>query len=271
MLRGPLVSGLITQLATNTDWGDLDVLLIDMPPGTGDIHITVGQNVQLSSAVVVTTPQRLSLIDVAKGIEVLSTFGVPTVSLVENMLYFNCEHGTRYEIFGPSIADHLTSQYGIPSAFGLPIEPEVAASATAGGMPLALLPPERQTPATRRVVQVYDDLAKAVLEETARVGVAADDLPVASFDPMAGFALREGDRMGTIAAKALRLECLCAECVDEVTRTVLVNPDQVSPTIEVVGIAPRGNYAVEVRWSDGHASLYSYRLLWDCISAQRDQ
>jgi DUF971 family protein len=265
VLRGPLVSGLITQLATNTAWGELDVLLIDMPPGTGDIHITVGQQVQLSSAVVVTTPQRLSLLDVAKGIEVLGTFGVPTVALVENMLYFDCAHGERYHIFGPSVADQLTAQYGIPRAFGLPIEPEIAASATVGGVPLAFLPPDRQTDASRRIVAIYDELAAAVLEETTRIGVAAENLPVASFDPTVGFALREGDRMGTIGAKVLRLRCLCAGCVDEITRTPLLDADSVSPSIEVTSVAPRGNYAVEVRWSDGHSSLYSYRLLWDCI------
>jgi DUF971 family protein len=223
--------------------------------------------VQLSSAVVVTTPQRLSLMDVAKGIEVLQTFGVPVVALVENMLYFDCDHGERYHIFGPSVADEVTMRHGIPTSFGLPIEPAVAA-ATAGGIPLALLPAEERSDRANDAVVVYDNLAAAVVAETARIGVAAGSLPTVSYDPTAGVAVRDGSRMGTVPAKALRCACLCAECVDEMTRAQRINPDLVSPSIEVLSVTPRGNYAVEVKWSDGHSSLYSYKLLWNRIAAE---
>ncbi len=90
-----MVSGVINQLANNTDWGELDVLVVDMPPGTGDISITMGQQVKVDGAVVVTTPQKLSLVDVVKGIKLLDTLNIPTLALVENMLYFDCDRGTR--------------------------------------------------------------------------------------------------------------------------------------------------------------------------------
>eukprot|EP00041_Stephanoeca_diplocostata_P021208 m.489360 g.489360 ORF g.489360 m.489360 type:complete len:355 (+) comp21765_c0_seq8:178-1242(+) len=165
-LRGPIVSGLVTQLATGTDWGSLDVLLVDMPPGTGDVHITLGQQVQMSAAIVVTTPQRLSLVDVVRGIDLLHTFHVPAIALVENMLYFECDHGTRYNIFGPSVAEAITAQYGIPHTFGLPIDAAVAAASNEQ-LPLPLC--DAQGDAVKQTLAVYEDMAHRLLREVVRV------------------------------------------------------------------------------------------------------
>jgi Mrp family chromosome partitioning ATPase/DUF971 family protein len=100
VMRGPLVSKVLNQLLLATDWGKLDYLIIDMPPGTGDIQITLTQSVQMSGAVVVTTPHRLALVDAAKGVAMFDQVNVPVLSIVENMAFFTCRHGEKYFPFG---------------------------------------------------------------------------------------------------------------------------------------------------------------------------
>ncbi|GAX24389.1 hypothetical protein FisN_4Lh521 [Fistulifera solaris] len=99
VMRGPLVGKVVTQLLKSTDWGDLDVLLLDLPPGTGDVQLAVLQQLQISGAVAVTTPSKLAISDTRKGIEMFTSLGVPTISVVENMSFFEGD-GKRYYPFG---------------------------------------------------------------------------------------------------------------------------------------------------------------------------
>jgi ATP-binding protein involved in chromosome partitioning len=87
-MRGPMAGKVVTQMLKGTDWGDLDVLILDLPPGTGDVQIQVLQDVQLSGAVAVSTPSKLAVVDTMKGIGMFTSLGVPTLAVVENMSYF---------------------------------------------------------------------------------------------------------------------------------------------------------------------------------------
>jgi len=114
LMRGPIVSQVVTSLIRDTDWGDLDYLVLDMPPGTGDIQISLCQELSITGAVVVTTPQKLSFIDVVKGMEMFDEMKIPIISVVENMSYFLCDNcDENHYIFGKGFVDMLKNQFGI--------------------------------------------------------------------------------------------------------------------------------------------------------------
>ena len=131
--RGPVIAGAVKQFWSDVLWGDLDYLMIDMPPGTGDVPLTVFQSLPISGIVVVASPQELVGIIVEKAVKMAEKMSVPVLALVENMSYFQCpDCGKRYEIFGKSHADAVAEKYGIGTVARIPIDPALAAAVDAG-------------------------------------------------------------------------------------------------------------------------------------------
>ena len=131
--RGPLISGAIRQFWTEVLWGELDYLVVDLPPGTSDASLTVLQSLPMSGVVLVTSPQNLAGMVVRKAAQMVGQVGVPLLGLVENMSYFVCpDTGKQYEIFGPSHAEEMAAQLGLPFLGRLPIDPKVATLCDAG-------------------------------------------------------------------------------------------------------------------------------------------
>src|SRR5215472_9428594 len=124
--RGPMVHKAVTQFLTDIDWGELDYLVIDLPPGTGDAQLTLTQTAPLSGAIIVTTPQEVSLIDARKGLEMFRQVRVPLLGIVENMSYFIGADGKRYEIFRHGGGRKLAAAAGVPFLGEIPIDPRVA-------------------------------------------------------------------------------------------------------------------------------------------------
>ncbi len=136
--RGPMASGALVQMLEQTLWGDLDILLIDMPPGTGDIQLTLSQKVTLSGAVIVTTPQDIALLDARKGIEMFNKVSVPILGLVENMAVHICAQcGHKEHIFGEQGGQQLAGEYHIPVLASLPLSLRTRENSDAG-QPLVL-------------------------------------------------------------------------------------------------------------------------------------
>jgi Mrp family chromosome partitioning ATPase len=131
--RGPLIGGAIQQFWGDVLWGDLDYLIVDLPPGTSDASLTVMQSLPLSGVVLVTSPQDLAGMVVRKAAQMAQRLNVPILGLIENMSYFICpDTGKRYDIFGPSHAEQVALQLSIPFLGRLPIDPEIAKLCDAG-------------------------------------------------------------------------------------------------------------------------------------------
>ena len=139
--RGPMVMSAITQMLRDVVWGTLDVLVVDMPPGTGDAQLTLAQNVPLKGAVIVSTPQDLSLIDARRGLAMFRKVNVPVLGIVENMSYFQCpECGTRSDIFGHGGARHEAERLGVPFLGEIPLHMSIRATSDSGNPVVASEP-----------------------------------------------------------------------------------------------------------------------------------
>ena len=267
-LRGAKVTPVVQQLVGRTAWGALDFLIVDMPPGTGDVQLTLAQDFRVSAAVLVTTPQRLSFVDVVKGVEMFDKVDIPTVAVVENMAglalpvldaevdTLAATHGLsaaavadvrallarRVPVFGESHVPRLKEMWGIEASFSLPLLPEVAASAD-GGVPLVVSEP------TGEASTAYAEIADAVRREVRALGNVA--LPALAYlaAEHAIVILREGEGAEQrIAPADLRRRC----------RSPANQPEAIPDDIYPLDIVPTGNYAVSIRWSDNHMSLLPY-------------
>jgi ATP-binding protein involved in chromosome partitioning len=131
--RGPMVMSAITQMLREVEWGTLDVMVVDMPPGTGDAQLTLAQQVPLKGAIIVSTPQDLALIDARRGLAMFTRVNVPVLGIVENMSYFQCPHcGTRSDIFGHGGARHEAEKLNVPFLGEVPLHMDIRATSDAG-------------------------------------------------------------------------------------------------------------------------------------------
>jgi len=131
--RGPMVMSAITQMLRDVAWGKLDILVVDMPPGTGDAQLTLAQNVPLKGAIIISTPQDLSLIDARRGLAMFKKVNVPVLGIVENMSYFQCPHcGTRSDIFGHGGARHEAERLAVPFLGEIPLHMSIRATSDSG-------------------------------------------------------------------------------------------------------------------------------------------
>ena len=136
--RGPVIAGAVKQFWTDVIWKDIDYMFIDMPPGTGDVPLTVFQSLPLSGIVIVTSPQELVSMIVEKAVKMAGLMNVPVLGMVENMSFFRCpDCGKEYSIFGESHIEQVAAAHGITRIAKLPINPKVAAAVDAGCVELA--------------------------------------------------------------------------------------------------------------------------------------
>lgn len=158
--RGPLVAKAINQLLGQVMWGDLDYLVIDLPPGTGDPSITIAQSIPTAAIVMVTTPQELALADVRRSIELFQKFNIGIVGLVENMSYFLCGHSEMpIEIFGRGGGEKLSEEFGLPLLGKIPIDLQIGKSGDAG-VPLLVSAPDSETG------RIFLGMAEKIMEVT---------------------------------------------------------------------------------------------------------
>ena len=280
ILRGPMVSKYLRMFVGQVAWGDLDVLLLDLPPGTGDIQLTLAQSFPLDGAIVVSTPQDVSLRIARRGLRMMEQVKVPIVGVIENMSGFTCPScGEVTHIFHQGGGEAIAADLGVAFLGKVPLDPAVVDSGD-DGVPLVVSHPD--SPAAQAYAAIAALLAGG---ETATGGVtlpfdwtvatgAGKPAPVApdggtqhlpaslDFDA-AGLHLlwADGERR-VIPARDLRIACPCAACRDEMTGRPLLDPASVPLNVAPTRIWSVGNYALGMTFSDGHGSgIYSFSLL----------
>lgn len=256
VLRGPLVSNYVIQILRQTDWEELDFLLIDLPPGTGDIQLTLVQQVALDGSLIITTPQTLSLVDVSRGILMFEKVQVPVLGIVENMAYFECDNcRKRHYIFGKG-TETLQNRFGIPILARLPILPNLSdASKKNSGITYENIWTECIEKLSRELGKRKANIIKSPLLEITNKFVKIT---------------WEDNTVSEISFTDLRRSCKCAYCVDEITNKPLLNPENIPQDISIEEINYLGHYAVSIVWNDGHSSsIYPWDYLKTLFPPQK--
>ena len=156
--RGPMVMSALTQFLREVVWGELDVMIIDMPPGTGDAQLTIAQSVPLTGAVIVSTPQDLSLIDARRGAAMFTKVNVPVLGIVENMSYFLCPHcGGRTDVFAHGGARHEAEKLGVPFLGEVPLDIVIRETSDSGRPVVAVSP---DSPQAKAYAEIADNLLR---------------------------------------------------------------------------------------------------------------
>ncbi len=255
-------------MATQTDWGKLDYLLVDMPPGTGDITLTLAQSLQIDAAVVVSTPHKLSYIDVIKGMDMFQRLNVPMIAVVENMAYFKCgQCDAQHRIFGEGFSNRLKTEFGIPHLVDLPLLHGLASPDS--GKPLAMRDMKEMNQSEVEAIEMYGALAEKVRGEVQRLKSKSTLANVVFDAEKQVIILEKGEQTVAVQPLHLRLKCKCAGCVDEITGEEILNKQKVPlDIVPAKAPTPCGNYAVEIKWTDGHESIYAHEYIASVAAEQ---
>jgi ATP-binding protein involved in chromosome partitioning len=267
--RGPMATKLVQQFLGGVAWGELDYLVIDLPPGTGDVQLTLTQSVPLTGAVIITTPQNVARDIAQKGLRMFQQVQVPILGVIENMSYFVCPGcQQRTYIFRKGGGEEVAKEMGLPFLGAIPIDPEVAEGGDAG-VPIVARNPD--SPAAR----AYLEIARAMAAQVSIVNfeTARGAAPREIVEEERQFRFRWSDgHESTYGFEYLRNHCPCAVCVDEWSgkrkSLTLLLPSNFRP----LSVSPVGRYAVQINWSDGHGTgIYSFarlRELCPCADCQ---
>ena len=249
IMRGPMVTNIIQELLFKTDWNELDYLIIDLPPGTSDIHITLTQKLNINGSIIITTPQLLSLIDVKKGIEMFNKVNVPILGLIKNMSYYICKNcQTKQEIFSNYTKNE---QFDIDNIYELPIYPLISQFCDYGD-PIVLNN-------DKIINKIFDQIANDLILSLKNINKLNNiKWQIDSNEKIIKF-INDQEKICIFNFIDLRLLCKCALCIDEMTnKQIITKKDIDEKNININYIEKCGNYGVKIVWFDKHESIYSF-------------
>jgi ATP-binding protein involved in chromosome partitioning len=261
--RGPMATKMIQQFLAQVSWGALDYLLIDLPPGTGDVQLTLTQSAPLVGAVIVTTPQEVAVGVTLRGLRMFEQVQVPILGIIENMSTFICPHCSQEtQIFRHGGGKRAAEELGVPFLGEVPLDPALPASGDAGVPVVGAEGPAPEAPSARAFVEI----ARKVSDEVRRVNEMTRSVrhrpeEVKTENGMVEIRWSDG-HVSRYPFRALRQACPCALCVDEWTGQRRMDPERILKSVRPMEIRRVGRYALQFVWSDMHSSgIYTYELL----------
>jgi ATP-binding protein involved in chromosome partitioning len=285
ILRGPMVTKYLQMFVGGVAWGKLDYLILDLPPGTGDTQLTLAQSTPLSGAIIVTTPQDVSLNIARRGLRMFEKVQVPILGIIENMSTFVCPHcGKSTDIFRRGGGARMSKELGVPLLGEIPLDAEIVTSGDEG-RPIVASKPESTAALAyraiaRRLSTQLESAGSAVLDafawnwdedrsapgwfEGAASPKGSRTTPVGfrRRDPRTLSVLWQDGRRDDLDVRDLRLACMCALCVNEMSGKKMLDPKTIRADVAPRTVTSVGRYAITVAWNDGHGSgIYSFEHL----------
>ena len=251
IVRGPIASQMVQQLLAGTAWGELDYLFVDLPPGTGDIQLTLCQAVPLTGGVIVTTPQEVAYTIAEKGLKMFQQVKIPILGIVENMSYYNCpECGHADNIFQEGGGEIAAKKLGLPLLGKIPLSSEIV-DAMEEGIPLMKISDDSEPSVA------YQKIAERVAAQSSIVVMKENMNPDSPQDikiTEQGYLLVKwmGGEENLVPAVMLREECPCASCIDEITGEKTLNVKALPHDLTIANYGYIGRYAIRFEFSDGH-------------------
>ena len=285
ILRGPMVGKFLSFFVGSVQWGQLDALILDLPPGTGDTQLTLAQSFPLSGALIVTTPQDVSLKIARRGLRMFETVHVPILGIIENMSTFTCPHcGKDTDVFRRGGGERMSRELGVPFLGAIPLDADIVTGGDEGRPIVVDKPNSVAAQAYRGIATALagrlQGLATTALRpfawtwesgEGAPAWVETAVQPSGSRTTPVGFRQRDPRTLSVLwedgprhdfDVRDLRLACSCAVCIEETSGRAILDPKSVPPDITPRVISSVGNYAITISWSDGHSTgIYSFEHL----------
>lgn len=258
--RGPMLHKMVQDFLGIVQWGELDYLLVDLPPGTGDIQLSLCQTIPLTGAVIVSTPQEVAWNIAQKAIVMFDKLNTPILGIVENMSNYVCSHcGQKEEIFGHGGAKRAAQILNIPYLGEIPLVKSIRSTADSGD---PAVHSEPNSEAAQNIIKIAANLSQAIQDKKLR---SDDKKTPTKIGPVGQTTIDiewSDGKKSSISSRELRLACPCAACVNEITGKPMLDPNTVSQDIKPIAISPVGRYALHITWSDRHnTGLYSFDLL----------
>lgn len=268
IMRAPMATKAISQFLNGVLWGELDFLLIDMPPGTGDIQLTLGQQANLSGIVIVTTPQKMAAEIAKKGLQMFETLNAPILGVVENMSGFTCSH--CHEVTSPfkkGGGRHLAQEMKVPFLGELPLDPNIMMSSDDG---INLQTEHGNSAAADAFMTLTENVLNSL--EEAEINSRKIDPERIEHDETTVRVIWKDGTTSEVDAYTLRLECPCALCVDENSGKRILRKEDVPLTIKANQVRPVGRYGLMVDFSDGHnKGIYRYSQFKELANASTNK
>lgn len=252
--RAPMANKLIMQFLSQVAWPkNMDILLFDLPPGTGDIHITLCQKAHIDGAFIVTTPQHVATQVAERGLQMLQKVNVPVWGVIENMGGLVCHAcGSYNEIFSSNAAQQFADHYNLPMVANLPLETELC-DASESGMPVLSYAPDSFSAACFQQCAQFISTKLSEQVQHSKYEYAINN---------GKLTMKIDGTEQSISARVLRLNCQCALCVDENTGKKRLIDTNVPENIAIVNVKPVGQYGLQLYFSDGHhTGIFQYKDL----------